>query len=112
MTNTTTLSVAARACVLSSLVTSYQTAIDDLIARYPAQSANRGFYLGRVANARIGRLRRDVRTKAGTAGTKGDLVLVFPIVASADPRFEAITFWSNENEIETSVSKNTIEIVG
>jgi hypothetical protein len=112
MTNTTTLSVAARACVLSSLVASYQNAIEALIARHPGQSQNRGFYLGRVAGARIGRLRRDVRTKLGTAGEKGDLVLVFPLVSHDDPRFESITFWSNANEVETSVTKNTIEIVG
>lgn len=61
---------------LSTLRSAYLASIEVLIARYPAQEANRASYVRWLEGARLGSLTRRVRTKGGlTDLARGSLVL-------------------------------------
>lgn len=61
---------------LEGLKAAFTAAMEALIAKHPAQEANRESYTARCANARIARLTRRFRSKGGfTDVPKGTIVL-------------------------------------
>lgn len=61
-----------------------------------------------AAGWRLGRIRRDVRTKAGIAGKAGELVLVREEQGAASPGY--VFFRSRSNAIATSTKRANIEV--
>lgn len=62
---------------LMYLRSAYLTAVAELVARHPGQAANVPYYTAWAAGARLGVLRRDVRTKLSFTA-KGTHVLFTP----------------------------------
>ena len=74
------------------------------VAKYPQ-------YTNHFANYRLARIKRDVKTKFGTAFVAGEYCLAKPVefVVPGTPVF--VTAWSNRTEIDTSVKLSDLEWV-
>lgn len=104
MTNTTE----TLAPELVTLRTAYLARVRELIATYPAQAANEMYYLGRVATARLGRIKQTVSPKGSPALERGELVLVWMPEWSLS---DSATVWGASSSSDIGCHKWSVEVV-
>lgn len=100
-----------------ALATKYQASTtENLKAAAAAQVAEYPQYANKFVSFRLAVLKKDIKTKMGVAGLKGQVVIAQvytedPQVAAIVGRSESVEFWSSLNKIGTVIRPEHIQFV-